>query len=116
MQDTLDNWKTQIKKGYLELKDGFQQARQWVSDKIAQGYFICLTRSVGDAVHTARGARRGGRRAEASAPEPAAGPERLGLLYPGGPVDLGHFRQCTVDLICIIARDVLSVSTLSKPS
>ena len=29
--------KAASKKGYNELKDGFNQARQWVSDKIAPG-------------------------------------------------------------------------------
>jgi hypothetical protein len=32
---TWDNVKAGFKKGYSELKDGFNQARQWVSEKIA---------------------------------------------------------------------------------
>jgi chromosome segregation ATPase len=34
-ESTWDSVKTGFKKGYGELKDGFQNARQWVSDKIA---------------------------------------------------------------------------------
>ena len=34
-ESTWDDVKAGFKKGYGELKDGFQQARQWVSDKIA---------------------------------------------------------------------------------
>jgi len=34
-ESTWDDVKTSFKKGYSELKDGFEQARQWVSDKIA---------------------------------------------------------------------------------
>ncbi len=34
-ESTWNDVKSGFKKGYLELKDGFQQARQWVSDKIA---------------------------------------------------------------------------------
>jgi len=34
-ESTWDDVKAGFKKGYSELKDGFQQARQWVSDKIA---------------------------------------------------------------------------------
>jgi len=34
-ESTWDDIKTGSKKSYNELKDGFQQARQWVSDKIA---------------------------------------------------------------------------------
>ena len=34
-ESTWDDVKASFKKGYAELKDGFNQARQWVSDKIA---------------------------------------------------------------------------------
>ena len=34
-ESTWNDVKAGFKKGYGELKDGFQQARQWVSDKIA---------------------------------------------------------------------------------
>ena len=34
-ESTWDDVKAGFKKGYAELKDGFNQARQWVSDKIA---------------------------------------------------------------------------------
>jgi uncharacterized phage infection (PIP) family protein YhgE len=34
-ESTWDTVKSGFKKGYGELKDGFQNARQWVSDKIA---------------------------------------------------------------------------------
>ena len=34
-ESTWEDVKTGYKKAYNELKDGFQQARQWVSDKIA---------------------------------------------------------------------------------
>jgi chromosome segregation ATPase len=34
-ESTWDSVKGGFKKGYSELKDGFQQARQWVSEKIA---------------------------------------------------------------------------------
>ena len=34
-ESTWDDVKSGTKKAYKELKDGFQQARQWVSDKIA---------------------------------------------------------------------------------
>ena len=34
-ESTWDDVKAGFRKGYSELKDGFQQARQWVSDKIA---------------------------------------------------------------------------------
>ena len=34
-ESTWDSVKAGFKKGYGELKDGFQAARQWVSDKIA---------------------------------------------------------------------------------
>jgi DNA anti-recombination protein RmuC len=34
-ESTWGDVKAGFKKGYSELKDGFQQARQWVSDKIA---------------------------------------------------------------------------------
>ena len=34
-ESTWDDIKAGFKKGYSELKDGFQNARQWVSDKIA---------------------------------------------------------------------------------
>ena len=34
-ESTWDDVKGGFKKGYSELKDGFQQARQWVSDKVA---------------------------------------------------------------------------------
>jgi len=34
-ESTWDDVKAGVKKGYAELKDGFQQTRQWVSDKIA---------------------------------------------------------------------------------
>jgi chromosome segregation ATPase len=34
-ESTWDDVKAGFKQGYSELKDGFQQARQWVSDKIA---------------------------------------------------------------------------------
>ena len=34
-ESTWDDVKAGFKKGYVELKDGFNQARQWVSDKIA---------------------------------------------------------------------------------
>jgi cytochrome c556 len=34
-ESTWDDVKAGFKKGYGELKDGFNQARQWVSDKIA---------------------------------------------------------------------------------
>jgi cytochrome c556 len=34
-ESTWDDIKASFKKGYGELKDGFNQARQWVSDKIA---------------------------------------------------------------------------------
>ena len=34
-ESTWDSVKTGFKKGYAELKDGFQQARHWVSEKIA---------------------------------------------------------------------------------
>jgi polyhydroxyalkanoate synthesis regulator phasin len=34
-ESTWDDVKAGFKKGYSELKDGFQQARQWASDKIA---------------------------------------------------------------------------------
>jgi cytochrome c556 len=34
-ESTWDDVKAGFKKGYSELKDGFQQARQWVSEKIA---------------------------------------------------------------------------------
>ncbi|MBI5386969.1 MAG: methyl-accepting chemotaxis protein [Verrucomicrobia bacterium] len=34
-ESTWDSVKAGFKKGYGELKDGFNQARQWVSDKIA---------------------------------------------------------------------------------
>lgn len=34
-ESTWEDVKTSVKKGYGELKDGFQQARQWVSEKIA---------------------------------------------------------------------------------
>jgi hypothetical protein len=34
-ESTWDDVKAGFKKGYSELKDGFNQARQWVSDKIA---------------------------------------------------------------------------------
>jgi len=34
-ESTWDDVKTGFKKGYGEFKEGFQQARQWVSDKIA---------------------------------------------------------------------------------
>ena len=34
-ESTWDSVKAGSKKAYAELKDGFQQARQWVSDKIA---------------------------------------------------------------------------------
>jgi len=34
-ESTWDDVKAGFKKGYIELADGFQQARQWVSDKIA---------------------------------------------------------------------------------
>jgi cytochrome c556 len=34
-ESTWDDVKSGTKKAYNELKDGFQQARQWVSDKIA---------------------------------------------------------------------------------
>jgi hypothetical protein len=34
-ESTWDDVKAGFKKGYGELKDGFMQARQWVSDKIA---------------------------------------------------------------------------------
>jgi cytochrome c556 len=34
-ESTWDDVKTGFKKGYSEFKEGFQQARQWVSDKIA---------------------------------------------------------------------------------
>jgi hypothetical protein len=34
-ESTWDDVKAGFKKGYAELKDGFQAARQWVSDKIA---------------------------------------------------------------------------------
>ena len=34
-ESTWNDVKASFKKGYGELKDGFQQARQWVSDKIA---------------------------------------------------------------------------------
>ncbi len=34
-ESTWDDVKAGFGKGYSELKDGFQQARQWVSDKIA---------------------------------------------------------------------------------
>lgn len=34
-ESTWDDVKAGFKKGYGEFKDGFQQARQWVSDKIA---------------------------------------------------------------------------------
>jgi len=34
-ESTWDDVKAGFKKGYGELKEGFQQARQWVSDKIA---------------------------------------------------------------------------------
>ena len=34
-ESTWDDVKAGSKKAYNELKDGFQQARQWVSDKIA---------------------------------------------------------------------------------
>ena len=34
-ESTWDDVKAGFKKGYGELKDGFQQVRQWVSDKIA---------------------------------------------------------------------------------
>ena len=34
-ESTWDEVKTGFKKGWGELKDGFQQARQWVSEKIA---------------------------------------------------------------------------------
>ena len=34
-ESTWDSVKAASKKGYNELKDGFNQARQWVSDKIA---------------------------------------------------------------------------------
>jgi gas vesicle protein len=34
-ESTWEDVKAGFKKGYSELKDGFQQARQWVSDKIA---------------------------------------------------------------------------------
>jgi len=34
-ESTWDDVKAGFSKGYSELKDGFQQARQWVSDKIA---------------------------------------------------------------------------------
>jgi cytochrome c556 len=34
-ESTWDSVKAGFKKGYSELKDGFQQARQWASDKIA---------------------------------------------------------------------------------
>jgi len=34
-ESTWDDVKAGFKKGYSELKNGFQQARQWVSDKIA---------------------------------------------------------------------------------
>jgi len=34
-KSTWGDVKAGFKKGYSELKDGFQQARQWVSDKVA---------------------------------------------------------------------------------
>ncbi len=34
-ESTWDDVKAAFRKGYAELKDGFQQARQWVSDKIS---------------------------------------------------------------------------------
>jgi cytochrome c556 len=34
-ESTWDDVKAGFRKGYSEVKDGFQQARQWVSDKIA---------------------------------------------------------------------------------
>ena len=34
-ESTWDDVKAGFKKGYSELKDGFQQARQWVSEKVA---------------------------------------------------------------------------------
>ena len=34
-ESSWDEVKSGCKKGYSELKDGFQQARQWVSEKIA---------------------------------------------------------------------------------
>jgi cytochrome c556 len=34
-ESTWEDVKTGFKKGYSDLKDGFNQARQWVSDKIA---------------------------------------------------------------------------------
>jgi archaellum component FlaC len=34
-ESTWDDVKASFKKGYNELKDGFQQARQWASEKIA---------------------------------------------------------------------------------
>jgi cytochrome c556 len=34
-ESTWDNVKVAFKSGYAELKDGFNQARQWVSEKIA---------------------------------------------------------------------------------
>ena len=34
-ESTWSDVKSGVRKGYGELKDGFQQARQWVSDKIA---------------------------------------------------------------------------------
>jgi hypothetical protein len=38
-ESTWDSVKAGSKKAYGELKDGFQQARQWVSEKIARLVF-----------------------------------------------------------------------------